>query len=78
MNGYSIRMAETIRTADANLQGVQLGRLCLERDVPVTKIARALKVSRQTVYGWFCGAVTPRPHHAKLIEALLSTMRRDE
>lgn len=63
MQGYSIRIAEAIKSADGNLLGVQLGRLCLERDIPVAEIASTLRVTRQTIYGWFSGATSPRPSH---------------
>jgi len=63
MQGYSIRIAEAIKSADGNLLGVQLGRLCLERDIPVAEIASTLRVTRQTIYGWFSGTTSPRPSH---------------
>jgi hypothetical protein len=68
VTGYSIRVADTIRAADGGLIGVQLGRICLERDLPVVEVARTLGVSRQTVYGWFSGTVMPQPHYHRVIE----------
>lgn len=73
MNGYSIRVAEAIKNADGNLQGVQLGRKCLERDVPVAEVARTLKVTRQTIYSWFCGKSQPQPRHLHGVETFLAT-----
>jgi hypothetical protein len=35
--------------------GTQLGRWAVHLDFPVTKIAIALGVTRQTVYNWFMG-----------------------
>lgn len=35
--------------------GNQLGRWAIHLDFPVTKIAKALGVTRQTVYNWFAG-----------------------
>jgi hypothetical protein len=60
MQGYSIRVAEAIKEADSNLLGVQLGRACLARDIPVSAVAEELKVTRQTVYHWFLGLSKPR------------------
>lgn len=74
MNGYSIRVAEAIKTADGDLLGVQLGRKCLERDIPVTEAARILKVTRQTVYSWFCGKSQPTPRHVSMVEAYLRSL----
>lgn len=71
MNGYSIRVAEAIKNADGSLPGVQLGRRCLDRDIPVAEVARILKVTRQTVYNWFCGKSKPLPHHIHGIEVFL-------
>lgn len=69
MAGYSIRVADAIRGADGNLIGVQLGRICLEHDLSVVEVARTLGVSRQTVYGWFSGAVMPHPYYQRVIKA---------
>jgi len=35
--------------------GNQLGRWAIHLNFPVTKIAKALGVTRQTVYNWFAG-----------------------
>lgn len=72
MNGYSIRVAEAIKNADGNLPGVQLGRKCLEHDIPVTRVAATLKVTRQTVYSWFLGKANPQPHHVRGVEIFLA------
>ena len=60
MRGYSIRVAEAIKAADDSHLGVQLGRACLARDVPVSVVAKNLGVTRQTVYYWFLGLSEPR------------------
>ncbi len=77
MAGYSIRVAETIRGADANLLGVQLGLMCLECDISIAEIAGILGVSRQTVYGWFGGKTHPHPHHQLGIEKWLKVIRHN-
>lgn len=78
MNGYSIRVAEAIRTADGNLPGVRLGRWCLDRDIPVAEVARILKVTRQTVYSWFVGKAQPQPRHIEVIEEFVRTPESGE
>jgi transcriptional regulator with XRE-family HTH domain len=75
MQGYSIRIAEAIKNADGDLLGVQLGRLCLERDISVAEVARTLKVTRQTVYGWFSGTTLPQTSHESGIRAWLDDIR---
>ena len=58
--GYSNRLIELNKKADDRLLGVQLGRVCIKRDVPVAEVATKLGVSRQTVYNWFGGVSAPR------------------
>ena len=75
MQGYSIRIAEAIKSADGNLLGVQLGRLCIERNISVAEVACTLKVTRQTIYGWFSGTTSPRPSHESEIRAWIDSIR---
>jgi transcriptional regulator with XRE-family HTH domain len=74
MLGYSIRVAEAIKAADGNLLGVQLGRACLARDIPVSDVARRLKVTRQTVYHWFLGESDPRGDTRDAIQTYLASL----
>ena len=53
--GYSVLIAQEIREANQSLLGVQLGRICLEKDIPVTDVSEFFGVSRVTVYSWFRG-----------------------
>ena len=76
MQGYSIRIAEAIKNADGDLLGVQLGRLCLERDISVAEVAHTLKVTRQTVYGWFTGTTLPQASHESGIRVWLEDIRK--
>jgi hypothetical protein len=47
--------------------------LCIDRDVPATKVARHLKVSRMTVYMWFTGRTLPNKNrHLPRIQELIS------
>jgi len=70
--GYSNRLIELNNNADGSLLGVRLGRVCIANDVPVSRVAGELKVSRQTVYNWFCGVSTPRTRYTvqELIDSL--------
>ncbi len=54
------KMSYSQKTIDAVMAapktpGNQLGRWAIHLDFPVTKIAKALGVTRQTVYNWFVG-----------------------
>lgn len=74
MAGYSTLTAREIREADPDLLGVKLGRLCLERGIPVTDVSEYLHVSRVTVYAWFRGRVHVSDKHRDKIEKLLKKL----
>ena len=54
--------------------GNQLGRWAVHLDFPVTKIARALGVTRQTVYNWFTGTEVFVGYRGR-VELLLKIMQ---
>ena len=66
---YSIKVAQRNAVADENLLGVQLGRLCIRYDIPVTVVMRDLNVSKCTVYKWFSGAADVNKHLRGPVEA---------
>lgn len=72
--GYSRNFVRDNQNADPFHVGVQLGRLCIERDIPVQDVADYLHVSRQTVYMWFLGRVTPQPKKRDAMWALLDRL----
>lgn len=37
------------------MMGVALGRLCILRQIPVTRVCQDLDVSKAAVYRWFSG-----------------------
>lgn len=51
---YSEKIVSAVKDTPKSL-GNQLGRWAIHYDFPVTKIAEALGVTRQTVYNWFTG-----------------------
>ena len=73
--GYSLRLYARSAAADADSLGVQLGQLCIKRDVPVTDVARCLGVSRQTLYNWFCGVTAPQRRFLPAIESYIVLLR---
>ena len=75
MRGYSISLAEAIKSADGNLLGVQLGLFCLEHNISAIEVARTLGVTRQTVYNWFRGDTVPQPHHRPVVQGLIESRR---
>jgi hypothetical protein len=47
------------RKADSKNVGVQLGRFCISREIPVTDVMEFFGVTKQTVYNWFAGKYEP-------------------
>lgn len=72
--GYSLFTAEAIQNADGRLLGVQLGKVCLKRDIPVTDVAEFFSVSRVTVYNWFKGTVVVSGKHAERMKKLIEKL----
>lgn len=73
--GYSRRFALSNKKADQKHIGVQLGRICIERDIPVPDVAEYLGVSRQAVYMWFLGKSLPHPAKRELIAQTIQTLK---
>jgi hypothetical protein len=73
---YSEKFLLSLIKADPSQVGVQLGRLCIEAEIPATYIAKALDVTRMTVYSWFRGQDI-RKTKRKEVEALIGLMRGD-
>jgi len=57
--GYSQRVVQINRKADSKNVGVQLGRFCISREIPVTDVMEFFGVTKQTVYNWFAGKYEP-------------------
>ena len=52
---YSTKIVKLNAGADPEALGVQLGRLCIYLDKPVSEVAADLGVTRTVVYRWFSG-----------------------
>lgn len=55
MIGYSQQLVKANKKANQKLIGVQLGRHCIAKDIPVAYVAKSFGVSRTAVYAWFKG-----------------------
>jgi hypothetical protein len=72
LQGYSYRLVKANQEADSDNVGVQLGRYCIAKNIPVHKAAEVFKVSRMTIYTWFTGQSAPHKKRAeKIKEALI-------
>lgn len=75
MSGYSLNLMLANKAADGKHIGVALGRQCIKAGVSVSSIAGKFNVSRQTVYNWFEGRVTPNNRIGELIEKYTATLK---
>ena len=73
--GYSTGFIRAVNAANPNHLGVQLGRVCIKKNIPVTDVAEYLGVSRQAVYLWFTGATKPRFEKAGVIKQLVKVLK---
>ena len=74
--GYSQRIVEANRSAPEDLLGVALGRVCITKDVPVTRVAETIGVSRETIYNWFSGIYEPHPSLHLAINEFISYLNK--
>ena len=73
--GYSRKFAEANKKADQSHIGVQLGRICIAKDIPVPDVAEYLQVSRQAVYLWFLGKSLPHPIMRETLKDLIKSLK---
>lgn len=69
-------LRELAATTDDSHIGVEMARLCVEARLPATYTAKALKVSRMSLYSWFRGKPIASKFHAR-IEDFVSGLRHD-
>jgi hypothetical protein len=77
---YQQKVIDAITRTPKSL-GNQLGRWAVYHAFPVTRISRALGVSRQTVYNWFTGTevfVAYRDRVELLLKILQSSKTADD
>ena len=72
--GYSARIVKLNDVADGTRLGVALGRVCIALDIPVSNIAEAIGVSKQTIYNWFIGAYEPHASCRGTVEDILRNL----
>lgn len=72
--GYSLKLRDLNRRAPSTALGVRLGRVCIKHDIPASRVADEMGVSRQTVYNWFRGASQPNESLTVRIERFISAL----
>lgn len=71
MLGYTVSFVEKVKAADGKKLGVKLGRKALAKNIPISRIAFEIGVSRMAVYDWFTGRYTPSPTHAEKLQTFI-------
>lgn len=74
---YSQKIIDAVAAAPKT-PGNQLGRWAIHLDFPVTKIAYALGVTRQTVYNWFIGKTDVFVAYQGRVDFLLKIMQHSK
>jgi len=72
--GYASRFAKAVNSADIRKIGVQLGNLCIERDIPAVDVAEFFGVTRATIYNWFKGTTNVPPAYQEAVQQALIKM----
>lgn len=72
MIGYTLHIVKKNKSADGRKVGVQIGRTCINKNIPVREIATVANVSTVTVYNWFIGEYSPRKEIADKILAYIA------
>lgn len=73
---YGQKFLLALSQNDGNLLGVQLGRLCVDANLPAAYVARALEVNSMTVYKWFRGRGI-REKKRKTVEVFMDLVKHD-
>ena len=76
MRSYSNKFLLELRDADPTRVGVQLGRVCVDANLPAVYVAKVLEVSKTTVYAWFRGQYIHEKNHGT-VEAFISIVNKD-
>mgnify|MGYP001065937451 CR=1 FL=1 len=76
MRSYGQKFLLELRDADPTRLGVQLGRLCVDANIPALYVSRVLKVSKTTIYAWFRGQYI-REENRKAVEVFIDLVKKD-
>lgn len=73
---YGDKFLRELTQADGTKLGVQLGRLCVDNNLPAAYVAVALETTPTTIYSWFRGQGI-REHKRKVVEVFMDLVRQD-
>lgn len=73
--GYASSFINEVNASDKSKIGVQLGIVCVRKDIPVTDVSQFFDVSRMTVYSWFRGKTNVPEKHWDKMKKLVQKLR---
>lgn len=74
--GYSTLFIRKVDMADQGDLVRQYALGCIDRNLPMTEVARRMDVTRATIYNWFTGKSVPRAHQQEKIRKALARWQR--
>jgi hypothetical protein len=74
--GYSTLFIRKVEEADQGDLVRQYANACIDRNLPMSEVARRMEVTRATIYNWFTGKATPRAHQQEKIRKALARWQR--
>jgi transcriptional regulator with XRE-family HTH domain len=74
--GYSTLFIRKVEEADRGDLVSQYAYACIDRNLPMSEVARRMDVTRATIYNWFTGKATPRAHQQEKIRKALARWQR--
>jgi len=73
--GYASGFINEVKASDKSKIGVQLGLICVRKDIPVVDVSEFFSVSRVTVYSWFRGRSNVPEKHWDKMKKLIDKLR---
>jgi hypothetical protein len=73
--GYVSSFINEVNASDKSKIGVQLGIVCIKRDIPVTDVSEFFAVSRMTAYSWFRGKTNVPEKHRDKMQKLVDKLK---
>jgi DNA-binding phage protein len=74
--GYTTLFIRKVEEADQGDLVIQFANACIDRELPISEVARRMEVTRATVYNWFTGKSSPRVHQQEKIRRTLVRWQR--
>lgn len=77
MDGYSLKALRLNEAADQAMIGVQLGKVCITKEISVIEVSKRIGVSRECVYKWFFGETCPKGANLFKVTEMLNSLTEE-